>query len=285
MTRCIVCGLNDTTGSRHAAAIASRLARDLNSRAVLVHVREGENRLQRFSPFALGRSRRMHKELKRTAGEHGFPPGTDLRVEAGHVASTLVAIAEGEDAELLVVGAGGQTNVSPTLLGSVASTLMREAACPVVVVPAATVAPLDAQGMRSVVCGIADDEADTPTVRLAADLAARLDGQLHVVHRHEGAAVHDQQSRVARALERAGVEADAIVASAPLADALRQVADHQKASLIVVGAGARTGPPSSAIGSVPAQLAAFGRSAVVALPPGARLDQGSGHYESAAEPA
>jgi nucleotide-binding universal stress UspA family protein len=285
MTRCIVCGLNDTTGSRHAAAIASRLARDLNSRAVLVHVREGESQLQRLSPFALGRSRRMYKGLRRTAGEHGFPPGTDLRVETGRAASALVAIAEGEDAELLVVGAGGQTNVSPTLLGSVASTLMGEAPCPVVVVPAATVAPLDAQGMRPVVCGIADAEVDAPTVRLAADLAARLGGQLHVVHGHEGADVHDEEARLARALERAGVDADAIVDSAPPADALRRVADQQKASLIVVGVGARTVPPSSALGSVPTQLAAFGRSAVVALPAGARLDQGSGHYELAAETA
>lgn len=202
MSRCIVCGLNDTSGSRHAASIASRLARDLNSRALLVQVREGEGRLRRFSSFALGRSRRIRRSLRLTAGEHCFPDGTEICVRSGHAASTLIAIAEREDAELLVVGAGGESTVSPSLLGSVASTLMREAPCPVVVVPAATIAPLDAEGMRSVVCGIADDETDGPVLRLAADLTARLGGHL---------------------------------TTSPTADALRQVADEHSASLVVVG--------------------------------------------------
>ena len=281
MTGCTVCGLNDTSGSQHAASIASRLARDLSSRAVLVHVREGESRLKRLSPFTLGRSRRIRRGLRLTAGEHCFPPGTHLRVATGHAALTLVAIAERENAELLVVGAGGQSTVSPTLLGSVSTTLMREAPCPVVVVPPATIAPLDAEGMRSVVCGVSNDEADAPIVRLAADLAARLGGRLHVVHAHEDGDV-DAEARVARAVERAGVEAGTVTAAAPPADALREAAYQHHASLIVVGSGRGTVPPSTALGSVPTQLAAGGRTAIVALPPGAALDEGSGHYELAA---
>jgi nucleotide-binding universal stress UspA family protein len=285
MSRCIVCGLNDTSGSRHAASIASRLARDLDSRAVLVQVREGESRLQRLSPLAPGRSRRLRRGLRLTAEEHCFPPGTDLRVATGHAASTLVAIADREDAELLVVGAGGLSAVSPTLLGSVASTLMTEAPCPVVVVPAATVAPLDAEGMRSVVCGLSEDERDVAVLRLAADLAARLGGHLQVVQAYEDADAHDAEHRVADTLESAGVDADAIIAPGPPADALREVADQHHASLIVVGSGTGTIPPSNALGAVPTQLAAAGRLAVVVVPSGAVLDQGSGHYELAAKSA
>jgi nucleotide-binding universal stress UspA family protein len=285
MSRCIVCGLNDSSGSRHAASMASRLARDLNSRALLVHVREGERRLQRFSPSGPGRTRRIRRTLRLTAGEHCFPPGTEIRVRTGHAASTLIAIGEQEDAELLVVGAGGHSTASPSLLGSVSSTLMREAPCPVVVVPPATIAPLDAGGMRAVVCGIADDEMDAPTLRLAADLTARLGGQLQAVHAHEGTDVDDAEQRVARLLERAGVNAGAIISPPPPADALQRVADERNASLIVIGSGTGLVPPSIALGSVPTHLAAQGRTAVVVLPPGALLDRGSGHYELAADAA
>ena len=283
MSRCIVCGLNDTSASRHAASIASRLARDLNSGALLVQVREGEGRLQRFWSLALGRSRRIRRSLRLTAEEHCFPKGTEIRVRSGHAASTLIAIAEQEDAELLVVGAGGQSTVSPSLLGSATSTLVREAPCPVVVVPTATIAPLDADGMRSVVCGISGDETDGPVLRLAADLTARLGGHLAAVHADERTDGDDGEERVGRLLEGVGVSARVIISPPPPADALQQAADEQSASLVVVGSGTATDPPSTALGSVATQLVARGRTAVVVLPPDALLDQGTGHYELAGE--
>ena len=113
------------------------------------------------------------------AEEHCFPDGTETQVRKGHPASTLVAVAEREDAELIVVAAGGRSTASAGLLGSVATTLMRDAPCPVVAVPAETIAPMDATGMRSVVCGVAADDTTPATLRLADDLATRLAGQLY----------------------------------------------------------------------------------------------------------
>lgn len=299
MTSCIVCGLDETSGSRHAASIASRLARDLDSRAVLVHVTEGGGLLQHVPPTQVGRTRRMRRSLKAVADEHCFPDGTDVRVKGGHAASMLMAVAEREDAELVVVAAGGHSTVSTGLLGSVSSTLMREAPCPVVVVPSETIAPLDAEGMRSIVCGVADDDTDPATLRLADDLANRLGGQLHAVHAYEAPENHVAESaapldaelrqaaeeRLALALEEAGVEADKIVVPQPPAEALRQVAEQQKASLVVVGFGGRNKVASIILGSVPTSLATEGRTAVVVLPLGTRLEPGSGHYELLAETA
>jgi nucleotide-binding universal stress UspA family protein len=293
MTRCIVCGLDDTPGSVRAASIASRLARDLGSNALLVNVREATGVLQRLPPASIVSSRRTRRELTALADEHCFPDGTETRVMTGHPASTLLSIAESEDAELIVLGAGGRSTVSVGPLGSVTTTLLREAPCPVVTVPSETVAPLDAKGMRTVVCGVADDDTATATLRLADDLAARLGGQLHAVYAHDQTKAqaptpnppiepelrHTAAERLDAALEGAGVQAHATVAPMPPAQVLQRVAEEQKAGLIVVGFGDHGKGAAIGVGAVPTELAATGRTAVVVMPPAARLEPGSGHYE------
>ena len=289
MSRSIVCGLDGTAGSRHAASLASRLARDLDSHALLVHVLEPPGFLQRFPPASLARSRRVRRSLRAVAEEHCFPDGTETQVRKGHPASTLVAVAEREDAELTVVAAGGRSTASAGLLGSVATTLMRDAPSPVVAVPAETIAPMDAAGMRSVVCGVAADDTAPATLRLADDLATRFGGQLYAVHAYEyrtpdaptseDALRRAAEDRLATALDAAGSGAHRLVLPLPPAQALEQVAERHHAALIVVGFGGHSEIASIVLGPVPTQLAAEGRTAVVVLPRGTRLEPGSGHYE------
>jgi nucleotide-binding universal stress UspA family protein len=292
MTRCIVCGLDDTPGSVRAASIGSRLARDLGSNAVLVNVREATGLLQRLPPASVVSSRRTRRNLKALADEHCFPDGTETRVMTGHPASILLSVAESEDAELIVLGAGGRSTVSVGMLGSVTTTLLREAPCPVVTVPSETVAPLDAKGMRTVVCGVADDDTATATLRLADDLAARLGAQLHAVHAYDQTKTHAPPNppiepelrhaaaeRLDAALEGAGVQAHTTVALMPPTQVLQRVAEEQKAGLIVVGFGDHGKGAAIGVGAVPTELAATGRTAVVVMPPAARLEPGSGHYE------
>jgi nucleotide-binding universal stress UspA family protein len=305
MTRCIICAVDETSGSRHggasrhAASIAARLARDLDSRALLLHVAGAGNLLQRAAPWRIARARRTRRGLKAIADEHSFPDGTHIQVKAGHTASTLMDVAEREDAELIVIGAGGWSTVSPALLGSVTCALMREAPCPVVVVPSDTVAPFDAEGMRSVVCGIAGDETDSALLQLAGDLATRLGAELHAVHAYDPSAtvpgapippgdvgLHESaEHRLALALQEAGVDAQASALPGLAAEALERVAEQHRAGLIVVGARQASKLGSTLLGSVPTQLAAQGRTAVVVLPFEARLERGSGHYEAVAGPA
>jgi nucleotide-binding universal stress UspA family protein len=308
MTRCILCAVAETSGSRHAgagrhaASIAARLARDLDSRALLLHVAGAGGLLQRAAPWRIVRARRMRRGLKAIVDEQSFPDGAHIQVKAGHTASILMAVAEREDAELIVVGAGGWSTVSPALLGSVTCALMREAPCPVVVVPSGTVAPFDAEGMRSVVCGIAGDETDSALLQLAGDLAIRLGAELHAVHAYDPSATHaadpgasipprdaglheSAEQRLALALQEAGVEAQASALPGLAAEALERVAEQHRAGLIVVGARQASKLGSTLLGSVPTQLAAQGGTPVVVLPLGARLERGSGHYEAVAGPA
>lgn len=301
MTRCIVCGVDDSSGSRHAAAVAARLARDLDSRALLINVSEGGGHLSRLRPARVRRALETRKRLRALAEENCFPEGTGIRREAGDPADKLVAVANREDAELVVVAARGVQGPG-ALLGGVSSTLMGMAPCPVVVVPSGTVAPLDAESMRSVVCGVAGEETDLPLLRLAGDLAARLGGRLHAVHaspsRAQRAGIggapplppdddlrRSAERRLALALEGAGVAASKRVLPLPAAHALNHVAREERAGLIVVGSRGRGKLGSTLQGSVPTLLAGEGATAVVVLPPGARLEAGSGHYELSADAA
>ena len=105
MSTCIVCAFDETSGSRHAASIAARLARDLDSPAVLVYTTEPLGLLRLVPPASISRTHRLRRSLRMAADEHGFPDGTAIRVKAGDPAETLTAISKAEDAELIVVAA------------------------------------------------------------------------------------------------------------------------------------------------------------------------------------
>src|SRR5215216_5582156 len=119
MTSCIVCGVDGSSGSRRAAAVAARLARDLASRALLVKVVErGGPRYGLRRPW-MGPAGKMRKVLKTMVQEHWFPEGTEVCLETGAPAEQLMAVAEREDAELIVVGSLGPGQARGAFLGSV----------------------------------------------------------------------------------------------------------------------------------------------------------------------
>jgi nucleotide-binding universal stress UspA family protein len=296
MSATIVCGIDGSSDAQRAASVAARLARDLGSGAVLVHVEEDAQR----RPVGLtwpkpGRARRRRKVLKATAEECCFPSDTELRLKRGDPATELMAVAEKQDAELVVVSARGRGMAEPALLGGTASALMRSCPCPVVVVPTRSIPPLDTEGMRSVVCGVEGRETDVRALRLAADLATRLGGELHAVHGYEtggaptpvepAGSPEDERHAAAHrtltfAVVQAGVEARRHVLPLPIHEALERVASQERAGLTVVGPPDFGGPAPLAI-----RLAAEGSTALVALPAEAELETGSGHYELTASPA
>lgn len=268
MGSCIVCGVDASREGGRAAAVAARLARDLGSNAVLVHVddRGGTRKLPR--PPSPRRDRRRRKLLKATAAECCFPAGTRAKLATGDPTRELLAAARVEDAELLVVSTGGLSTASPALLGGTASALIREAPCPVAVVPARSAPPLDAEGLRDVVCAIEGRPGDAAVLGLASDLAARLGGQLHTVtNRADAIDPLDFE-----------IEAERHVVRAPVGDAVKQVAGNARAGLAVVG-GPAAGAANEPQVSLAIALAADGEIPVVVLPGVAELHAGSGHYE------
>jgi nucleotide-binding universal stress UspA family protein len=269
MSACIVCGVDGSPEAGRAATLAARLARDLGSRALLVHVREEQRtsrvRLRIPRPGQRGRRRRL---LKATAAECCFPPGTHLRLKTGDPTTELLAAAHDEDAELMVVSAGGLSTASPVVLGGTASALMRQSPCPIVVVPPRSIPPIDADSLQDVVCAIEGRASDAAVVGLAADLAARLGGDLHAISDNDDALT----------LEEAHLHVVRLAAD----EALTQVADEERAGLAVVGPPDDSQPGAGLDVPLAVALAANGDIPLVVLAAGAEQHIGSGHYELAA---
>jgi nucleotide-binding universal stress UspA family protein len=132
MSTTIVCGVDGSSEAQRAASVAARLARDLGSGALLVHVEEEAHKRPLGLRWPrLGRAHRRRKVLRATAEECCFPSDTHLLLKRGDPATELMAVAEKQDAELVVVSARGRGMAGPALLGGTASALMRSCPCPV----------------------------------------------------------------------------------------------------------------------------------------------------------
>ena len=296
MNHHIVIGIDHAAGGERAAATGAQLARDLRCEAVLVHVLRATRAAGHRGAVSIGVGHEVRR-LRAIVNEHGLPKGTRVALCRGDPAEALIDFAKADDAELMAVGSRGLHELGDAVLGSVSSTLMRVAPCPVVVAPPAIRPPLASMSLRPLVCGVEGSDRDQHTLRLAADLARRLGSELHVVHAFSPRplapgpaavtpAVMPDLTEVAeatleRAVARAGVAARRCVVSSPAKDGLIRRADEVGAGLLVIGSQGRGKLGSALLGSVAIQLTAESHIRVVVLPAGARLEGGSGHYEVA----
>lgn len=83
--------------------------------------------------YARSASETLERTLRNVRADYWGPP-VERHVGRGSPADVLLAAAA--DAALLVVGSRGRGGLTGVLLGSVAQQLVRDATCPVVVVPA-----------------------------------------------------------------------------------------------------------------------------------------------------
>jgi nucleotide-binding universal stress UspA family protein len=291
----VVCGVDLWPRSEEVARLAVSLADELDGHASIVHVTHGAGR--RSAAPTLGQARELRRLVTLVERLGGAERSATL-LRAGEPAPELLEAARELDAELLVVGSRGLREIGSALLGSVSCELMREAPCPVVVVPPVCALPLD--GVRSVVVGVYGGERDLPLLRLAADLAGRLRASLHAVHAfqlHPGAVgagalapapplapdVRDAAEKtLEHAVDEAGVRARKSVVELPAAEALERAADQEGAGLIAVASQGHGKLHSVLHGSVTVCLAAEAPAPVLVLPPAAELGAGTGHYELSA---
>ncbi len=144
MTDRFVVAYDGSGPAGRALAHAMKQAQDSGAGIVLAHVLE-------WSPYSFltaeelaERHKRRNAELERARsavvtpalkllGDSGIPVETDIRY--GHVAETLVTIAEETRATQIVIGRTGQSTMVSRLFGSVAGTLAQIAPVPVTIVP------------------------------------------------------------------------------------------------------------------------------------------------------
>jgi nucleotide-binding universal stress UspA family protein len=128
----IICGIDDSDSAKRAARVARGLSSELGLGLVFVRVVDNKSPEEGISAVT-DRLARVADRLARVArNATEVDCGAGWRVDVGHPADRLVAVATAERASMVVVGSTGPR--SP-LLGSVSAEVSRRAPCPVVVVP------------------------------------------------------------------------------------------------------------------------------------------------------
>ena len=148
MEKSIVCGVDGSDDSKAALGVAADLADRLGARLVLANVAEYAH-----SPFAtvgprgpgvvpqvplgdvLGEQLQAGEALVERMAEEADLQRAESRVVPGFAAERLADLADEEDAEMIVVGSRGRGAFKAAFLGSVSTSLIGIARCPVLVVP------------------------------------------------------------------------------------------------------------------------------------------------------
>ena len=148
MEKSIVCGVDGSPDSEAALAVAARLAERFGARLVLANVVEYVPSPYATAgaiggyPVARGPAAEAHSEqmqagahLLEKMAEHANVEAAKRRVVSGFASERLADLADEENAELIVVGSRGRGALKAAFLGSVSTSLIGVARCPVLVVP------------------------------------------------------------------------------------------------------------------------------------------------------
>jgi nucleotide-binding universal stress UspA family protein len=146
MDRSIVCGVDGSSDSQAALAVATDLAARLQLKLVMANVVEpSQAPYVGAAPLGVAMSRpylptteQQEKSANGLLAELSATMGleqADRRVIVGFPAERLADLADEEGAELIVVGSRGRGAFKAALLGSVSTSLIGIARCPVLVVP------------------------------------------------------------------------------------------------------------------------------------------------------
>jgi nucleotide-binding universal stress UspA family protein len=159
----------------------------------------------------------------------------------GEAALALVAVAEQERAQMLVVGNKGMTGIR-RLLGSLPNRVSHEARCDVLIVPTQSGSRAEFSG-RSIIVGIDGSLGETRTLNEGIRLSKALGGELHIVSISRSP--DSTESALAEAAAKAANQGVVVVTHAlggDRGDALLAVADKHDPAVIVVGSkGMHTG--------------------------------------------
>ena len=280
-TPSVICAVDQSRGAERAVRVAEDLRSRMGVRLVLAHVL-GASDDAASADAAEGFLRSLAASLR--------VDDAAVRVERGSAADALTRMAREERTELIVTASRGRGSFQTALLGSVSNELAGAADCPVVVLPHASSRGSDETDRGTVVCGVDDDERARTIVACADMFASLLEAHLIVTHvapdpHWPGASAVPGATQELRRVETEEIEdllsrvvSDARTSSPTAlrasfgdpASSLAELADEQRADLVVVGSRGRGRASAAILGSVSAKLIAASRTPVVVVPPGVR---------------
>lgn len=186
-----------------------------------------------------------------------------LRGHRGEAALELMAVAEGERAQMIVVGNKGMTGIG-RLLGSVPNRLSHLARCDVLIVPTRSRSLPEFRG-RSIVVGTDGSPRAMQAVKKAVRLAKALDGELHIVSSSKS--LDSAKAAVATAAAEAADQGVTTVRYALQddrpADLLLAAARIRDPAIMVVGSKGMHGDERERFGNVPDKISHKGTTSVM----------------------
>lgn len=222
--------VDDRPGTQAAVDVAGRLAEAMGSRLILTAVQPAAP--GGADPAYLQELTRMgHALLARAA--RGRLRGAELRVEFGEPAERLIAVAQREGCEVVVMGGRGLSPVGAPRLGNAHLALAGAGPCPVVIVPQDPPA-----GDGPILCGLDGSSSSDHALRAALALAAPMGAPVRAVQ------VREEPAR-----------------------RLAELAVQDRARLVVVGSRGWGADASALLGRVGARLAATASCPVMIVPP------------------
>lgn len=138
----ILCTTDETEVSRKAEAFACDLAKSLGAELHFVHVSPvTQNDLKTPGHFDAviieeidARNHEVLQKATKTASEKGISNALFLTLHGHDAAKVIVNYAETENCDLIVTGSNGRVGIPRLVIGSVSSSIIHKAHCPVTVV-------------------------------------------------------------------------------------------------------------------------------------------------------
>jgi nucleotide-binding universal stress UspA family protein len=181
--------------------------------------------------------------------------------EEGEVYERIVDLADAENCDVIVMGRGGQRRIERTLIGSVTARVIGHTQRDVLVVPNGTTV-----GWKTIVLATDGSKYSTAAAERAIAFAKSYGGELKVLsvvdvpaefYGEAPQAVEDLVRKakgfvadVKKQAEAAGVKAETFVGEAEAYQAINNLAQEQKANIIIMGSHGRTGLRRLLMGSV-----------------------------------
>jgi len=261
----VLCAVDDSSLARRVFKHAAGLAGRCGARLTVMTITKGDTRRADAEVRSMMRS---VVPLDAT-----FLDDLQLRVVNLAMGEPVDAILDEVNAgvDVVVVGTHAKSNLSRWLLGSTSASLLREAVCPIMLVPPGQVeiATVDAQGATfhpgGVMAAVKLEEQNDRQLQLAGQLAALAKAPLSVMTVATGTTSDEAAEAALRERTRGlGPDVKVFVRRGAVADAIDQAALAEHAGLVVMGVrgSARSQPGDTARAVVKAMDAV-----VIAVPP------------------
>ncbi len=193
----IIAPVDTLDTSKQALAYVRLFAERFGAKATLLHAEDVPipfgtlDPLTAYEPLTPIEESEIADQIREYAADRLQGVPFDVLVVSGHPARVIAAAARKRDADLIIMGTHARRGWRRALTGSVAETVLRTAASPVLVVPLLPAGTAGPAAITRIICPINFSEVARDALRTASSIAESFGAELIVVHVAEGLSESD----------------------------------------------------------------------------------------------